>query len=86
MLNDFKAFLKSDKVEYNDNDFNANLAWLKTNIKSSLFVSQFGATEGFRARTDDDPQIAKALTFMPEALALEERSDKAKETKTASLQ
>ena len=58
---------------------------MKSNIKGSLFTSQFGTNEGFRARTDDDPQVAKAITFMPEALALEERSDKSRETRTASL-
>ena len=86
VLADFKTFLKSEKIDYTDADFNTNLAWTKTNIKGSLFTSQFGATEGFRARTDEDPEIAKALGYMPEALALEERSDKSKETRTASLQ
>ena len=86
VLNDFKTFLKSEKIDYTDADFNTNLAWTKTSIKGALFTSQFGATEGFRARTDEDPEIAKALGYMPEALALEERSDKSKETKTASLQ
>ena len=86
VLADFKSFLKSEKIEYTDADFNTNLAWTKTNIKGALFNSQFGATEAFRARTDDDPEIAKALGYMPEALALEERSDKSKETRTASLQ
>ncbi len=86
VLADFKGFLKTEKVEYNDNDFNTNLQWIKSNIKGELFNSQFGATEGFRARTDEDPTLAKALTFMPEALALEERSDKNRDQKTASLQ
>ncbi len=86
VLTDFKGFLKTEKIEYTDSDFNANLAWTKTSIKGSLFNSQFGATEAFRARTDEDPEVAKALSYMPEALALEERSDKSKETRTASLQ
>ncbi len=86
VLADFKSFLKSEKIDYTDADFTANLQWIKSNIKGDLFTSQFGANEGFRARTDEDPQVAKALTYMPEALALEERSDKSKETKTASIQ
>ena len=85
-LADFKAYLKSEKVEYSDADFNTNLPWLKMNIRSQLFLSQFGATAGFRAARDEDPEITKALTFMPEALALEERSDKSRDTKTASIQ
>lgn len=85
VLADFKSFLKSEKIDYTDADITGNLQWLKSNIKGELFTSQFGANEGFRARTDDDPQIAKALTYMPEALALEERSTKSRETRTASL-
>ncbi|MGI4855236.1 MAG: S41 family peptidase, partial [Janthinobacterium lividum] len=84
VLTDFKSFLKAEKIDYTDADLTANLAWIKSNIKGSLFTSQFGANEGQRARTDEDPQILKAITFMPEALALEERSDKSKETKVAS--
>jgi carboxyl-terminal processing protease len=86
VITDFKGFLKTEKVEYSDADFTTNLAWVKMNIRSQLFISQFGANEGFRAAKDDDPQIAKAITFMPEALALEERSDKNKEKTTASIQ
>ncbi len=86
VMTDFKGFLKAEKIDYTDGDLNTNLAWIKSNIKGSLFISQFGANEGLRARTDEDPQVAKAITFMPEALALEERSNKSKDTKTARLQ
>lgn len=85
VLTDFKSYLKSEKIDYTDADFNTNQAWLKTNIRSQLFISQFGANAGFKVARDEDPAIAKALTFMPEALALEERSDKSRETKTASI-
>ncbi len=86
VLQEFKAFLRSGdrKVDFTDADFNANLDWIRSNIKGELFTSQFGATEGFRARTDADPQIAKALNYMPEAQALEQRSVKTQE-KVASL-
>ena len=84
VLQEFKAFLKSEKVDFTDADFSANVDWIKSNLKGELFTSQFGANEGFRARTDADPQIAKALTFMPEAQALEQRSSKTQE-KVASL-
>lgn len=85
VMADFKNYLKSEKIDYTDADFNTNQAWLKTNIRSQLFISQFGANAGFKVARDEDPALAKALTFMPEALALEERSDKSRETKTASI-
>lgn len=87
MLSNFKAFLKNQKVDISEKDFNENLDWIKMSIKSELVTSQFGTTEGMRARAQWDPQIAKALTYMPEALALEEHklpSQNSKGTQTAS--
>lgn len=84
VMNDFKGYLKSQNIEYTDADINTNIDWLKSNIKGSLFTSQFGATEGLHAMIDVDPQISKALTFMPEAQALEQNSLKKQQQQTAS--
>ncbi len=85
VLTDFKAFLKKENITYTDVEFTTNLDWMKSNIKGALFTSEFGAIEGEHARADSDPQIAKALTFMPEAQALEQNALKANQQKTASL-
>jgi carboxyl-terminal processing protease len=74
VLQQFRDFLKSQKIDYTDADLTANLDWVKMSIKSDLFTSQFGETEGIRIRAAWDPQINKALTFMPEAQALEDHS------------
>ena len=86
ILSDFKAFLKEQKVDISDKDFNDNLPWIKMSIKSELLTSQYGLTAGMKARAEYDPQIEKALTYMPEALALEEHKlpDQTKATQTAS--
>ncbi len=85
LLGDFKAFLKEQKVDIADKDFNDNLDWIKTSIKAELLTSQFGQTQGMKARVEWDPQVQKALTFMPEALALEEHKlPNQKGTQTAS--
>ncbi|MGI4826788.1 MAG: S41 family peptidase, partial [Janthinobacterium lividum] len=65
MLSSFKVLLKEQKVEVSDKDFNDNLDWIKSSIKAELLSSQFGQTEGMRVRAEWDPQIAKALTYMP---------------------
>ena len=85
VLGEFKGFLKTEKIDYSDQDFTTNLDWIKANIKGDLFTSQFGSTEGLHARFDADPQIARALTFMPEAQALEDHALKTNQQKTASL-
>jgi carboxyl-terminal processing protease len=83
LVQQFKDFLKANQVEYTDADIAANLDWIKSSIKAELFTSQFGQAEGLRARAESDPEINKAVTYMPEAMALEDR-DKSPQ-KTASL-
>jgi carboxyl-terminal processing protease len=83
MVQLFKDFLKANQVEYTDADIAANVDWIKSNIKAELFTSQFGQAEGLQVRAETDPEINKAVTYMPEALALEVR-DKSPQ-KTASL-
>jgi carboxyl-terminal processing protease len=86
MMGQFEDFLRSQKIEYTDKDINDNLDWIKSSIKAELFTSQFGQAEGLKVRAEWDPQIKQALTFMPEALALEEHKlpSEQKTTETAS--
>ena len=83
VLQQFKDFLKANQIDFSDADIASNLDWIKTNIKAELFTSQFGQLEGLRVRAQADPEIAKATTFLPEAMALQDR-DKGPQ-KTASL-
>jgi carboxyl-terminal processing protease len=84
VLSDFKAFLKAKKIDFTDADFNANVDWVKMTIKSELFTSVFGQLEGQKVVKEWDPQVRKALGYLPQAQALEEQSSKLKATTTAS--
>src|ERR1700761_8939860 len=86
MLSQFEDFLKAQKIDFTDKDINDNLEWIKSSIKAELFTSQFGQAEGLKVRAEWDPQIKQALTYMPEALALEEHKlpSEQKTTETAS--
>ncbi len=70
----FKAWLKQQQIEYTDAEFAANLDWVKMSIKSYLFNTQFGQTEGWKIATNADPQVIKAISFLPEAQTLLDRS------------
>jgi carboxyl-terminal processing protease len=83
MVKQFKEFLKANQVDYTDNDIAGVSEWIKSTIKGELFTSQFGQLEGLKVRAQTDPEINKATTFLPEAMALEDR-DKSQQ-KTASL-
>jgi len=83
ILQQFKDFLKANQVDFSDADIAANLDWIKSNIKAELFTSQFGQLEGLKVRTQTDPEVVRATSFLPEAMALQDR-DKGPQ-KTASL-
>src|SRR5579871_2575724 len=76
VLADFKKFLTDQDVTWTEKDIADNLDWLKVNIKEKIVTSQFGQLQGLRTLADWDPEIQKALTFLPEAQALEENAHK----------
>ncbi len=71
VMAEFKKFLTSEGVEWTDNDINGVQDWLKTRIKQDIETIQFGQLQGLRVVADWDPMIQKAITYLPEAQALE---------------
>ena len=78
VLSDFKQYITTPPLEIpvNDKLINDNLDWVKTNIKEKIITSQFGQQQGLRVMADWDPMIQKALTYLPEAQALEDTAHK----------
>jgi carboxyl-terminal processing protease len=76
VMSDFKQFLTEQGVQWTDKDIADNADWLKVNIQSTILTTQFGKGAGLHALADWDPMIQKALTYMPEAQALEDHATK----------
>jgi carboxyl-terminal processing protease len=76
VINDFKQFLKDNNVNFTEKDIADNLDWLKVNIKAEIFGAQFGQLQKMHTIADWDPELQKALTFLPEAQALEDTAHK----------
>jgi carboxyl-terminal processing protease len=76
VLADFKQFLTAQNINWTDNDINGVSDWLKVSIRQYIVTSQFGQLQGLRAMADWDPMIQKALSFLPEAQALEDNAHK----------
>ena len=83
VMQQFKDYLKANQVDYTDADLATFGDWVKTDIKSSLFTYEFGQLEGLKVLKQNDPEIAKAMTYLPEATALVDHSKGPQ--KTASL-
>jgi len=76
VMSDFKAFLTSQNIAFTNEDLAGVSDWLKTRIKEKIFTIQFGQLQGLRILADWDPTIQKAVTFLPEAQALEDNAHK----------
>src|SRR3981189_3072583 len=76
VLLDFRKFLDSEKIAYTEAEIIESNEWLRSNIKSELFVDTFGQEEGLKVRAETDPDVIKALDLMPQARALADNAKK----------
>jgi len=76
VLLDFRKFLDSEKIAYTEAEMIESNEWLRSNIKSELFVDTFGQEEGLKVRAETDPDVIKALDLMPQARALADNAKK----------
>jgi carboxyl-terminal processing protease len=72
VLQDFRKFLDEEKIPYTEADLVQNNDWVRSNIKSEIFIDAFGQDEGLKVRAESDPQILKALDLLPQARQLAE--------------
>ena len=77
VMQQFKAFLTSQQLPYTDQDIQGVSDWIKTSIKAEIFTTQFGQEAGLEVRAAWDPMINKALTYLPQAQALENAAKRA---------
>ncbi len=70
IIEDFKEFLRSRKLDFTDEDIQNNVDFIKRRIKQEVYTSSFGLQEGFKVAIQGDTQVLKALEVLPEAKAL----------------
>ena len=74
VLNEFRRFLGEQNISYSEAELLQDLDWVKTNIKSDLFVSEFGQQVGLQVQAENDPQVLKAVELLPKAKELAENA------------
>jgi carboxyl-terminal processing protease len=70
VMSEFKKYLDEQHIDYTAADIQNDLPWLKWEIKREVFTSVFGLNAGYKVELQDDSQLAKAETLVPEARAL----------------
>lgn len=70
-LQEFVAFLASQGVALKPTDVASNATWLKQQIRYRVISSLYGSNDGWKTLTQSDPEVAKAVTLLSQARALE---------------
>jgi carboxyl-terminal processing protease len=73
---EFRKYLDKQKIKYTDADIQANISWLKWQIKREVFTSYFGLNDGYKVELQDDVQLEKAIELIPQAKALYQNARK----------
>ena len=76
VMQEFRKSLDADKVPYTEADLLQNDEWVKSNLKSEIFVDAFGQEEGLKVKAESDPEVLKGLDLLPQARALAENARK----------
>lgn len=76
VMQEFRKSLDTDKVPYTEADLLQNNDWIKSNLKSELFVDAFGQEEGLKVKAETDPEVLKGLDLLPQARQLAENARK----------
>src|SRR5258707_1880620 len=76
VLADFAKSLDADKVPYTEADLVQNNDWVRSSLKSEIFVDAYGQEEGMRVKAETDPEVIKGLELLPQARQLAENARK----------
>ncbi|MFC5865413.1 S41 family peptidase [Acidicapsa dinghuensis] len=76
VMTSFKQFLTTQGIPFTDADITSAGDWLKANIRAYIIGYQDGETVRLKTLADWDPMIQKAITYMPQAQALEDTAHK----------
>ncbi|HEV2731028.1 MAG TPA: S41 family peptidase, partial [Terriglobales bacterium] len=74
VMQDFRKFLDEEKIPYTEADLVQNNDFIRSSIKSEIFVDAFGQEEGLKVRAETDPEVVKALELLPQAKQLAENA------------
>ena len=84
VLQEFRKFLDQEKVPYTEADLVQNNDWVRSNLKSEVFIDAFGQDEGLKVRAESDPEVLKALDLMPQAKQLADNAKRVVAQRTAA--
>jgi len=76
VVTDFEKYLTTQGIDWNQPEIDGSKAWIAANIKEEVDSIWFGEQDGLRTYTNWDPILQKAITYLPQAEALEINAQK----------
>ncbi|HKV06030.1 MAG TPA: S41 family peptidase [Candidatus Acidoferrales bacterium] len=70
VLAQLRKYLADQNIQVTEQEIQANLPWLKWEIKREVFTTFFGVNDGYKVELENDPQLSKAIESIPQAKAL----------------
>jgi carboxyl-terminal processing protease len=70
ILQRFKQFLQAKQFTFTDAEFQANLPWIRTNLRYEMIFRAFDRKTATQFSEDVDPEVLKAVESIPKAAAL----------------
>jgi carboxyl-terminal processing protease len=74
--NDFHEFLVKEQVPFIEADWTENHEWIRDQLKREMYVTAFSYEDSQKVSVETDPEVTKALGYMPEAKNLLDKSEK----------
>ena len=84
VLQEFRKFLNAQKIPYTEAELSEGANWISAQIKTEIFIAQFGQQEGLRVRAETDPEILSALNLLPKAKELADNAKHVLAQRTAA--
>ena len=81
VMKDFEQYLTDQDIEWTDLQIKDNAEWIKPRIKQEILTIWFGEKDGLRTVTQSDPDVSKAISYLPQAQALEDTAHKIQQEK-----
>ena len=76
VIEEFREFLRSEEIEFEDADFDANLDYMRRFIKREVYNSAYDVEHGQRVFYELDPDVQRALEALPRAQTLLDSGDR----------
>jgi hypothetical protein len=70
MVEEFREFLRAERVTIDDDAFAADLAFIKAMIHYEVDIDLFGVEQARRSMSAVDPQLQAALGYFDEAVSM----------------